>query len=144
MNVAGRNNRYNSIQNDGAVNNDLFGLAASGTPGGQANTQPIAIDALEQLQLVVSPYDVRQGGFTGGGVNAVTRSGTNDLHGSLFYAPRNENLVGEGPFGTKVTNFDQKQYGGRVGGPIMRDRLFFFASGEINRRKDPTGVSIDN
>jgi len=143
MNVAGRNNRYNSILIDGAVNNDLFGLAASGTPGGQASTQPIALDALEQLQMVVSPYDVRQGGFTGGGVNVVTRSGTNDFHGSIFYAPRTEALVGDGPFGTGVSNFDQKQYGGRIGGPIVRDRLFFFGSGEINRRKEPTGVSAD-
>lgn len=143
MNVAGRNNRYNSILIDGAVNNDLFGLAASGTPGGQASTQPIALDALEQLQLVVSPYDVRQGGFTGGGVNVVTRSGTNDFHGSLFYAPRTEQLVGDGPTGVPVSNFDQKQYGGRIGGPIMRDRLFFFGSGEINRRKEPTGIAAD-
>jgi outer membrane receptor for ferrienterochelin and colicin len=146
MNVAGRNNRYNSILIDGAVNNDLFGLAASGTPGGQANTQPISLDALEQLQLVVSPYDVRQGGFTGGGVNVVTRSGTNDFHGSVFYAPRTEQLVGDldvNGVSTSVANFEQKQYGGRFGGPIMRDRLFFFGSGEINRRQEPTGIAAD-
>ncbi|HVS04160.1 MAG TPA: TonB-dependent receptor, partial [Thermoanaerobaculia bacterium] len=84
LTVAGRNNRYNTIQIDGAVNNDLFGLADTGTPGGQTDSQPISLDAIEQLQLVVSPYDVRQGGFTGGGINAVTRSGSNEFHGSLF------------------------------------------------------------
>lgn len=141
MNVAGRNNRYNSIQIDGAVNNDLFGLAASGTPGGQSDAQPISLDAIEQLQLVVSPYDVRQGGFTGGGINAVTRSGTNDIRFSVFGTQRSEQFVGDGPLDRPISTFEQDQYGGRVGGPLMRDRLFFFASAEMNRRSAPTGVS---
>ncbi len=144
MNVAGKNARYNNIQIDGAVNNDLFGLASSGTPGGQANTQPVSLDALEQLQLVVSPYDVRQSGFTGGGVNAVTRSGTNDLKGSVFGTKRDQQFVGDGPFDRPISNFDHTQYGGRVGGPVLHDRLFFFVSGEVNRREQPTGVSADN
>ena len=154
LTVAGRNNRYNSIQIDGAVNNDLFGLAASGTPGGQSDAQPISLDAIEQLQLNVSPYDVRQSGFTGGSINAVTRSGTNEIHGSVFGSKRSEQFIGEGPFvdetlgpnnpGTparKPTEFTQDQYGGRLGGPILRDRLFFFVSGEKNDRSAPTGVS---
>jgi Carboxypeptidase regulatory-like domain/TonB-dependent Receptor Plug Domain len=139
MTVAGRNNRYNTIQIDGAVNNDLFGLADTGTPGGQANTQPISLDAIQQIQLVVSPYDVRQGGFTGGGVNAVTRSGTNKIEGSAYGSNRNQNWIGVGPFNTKVASFKQTQYGARVGGPIMKDRLFFFVNGEENRRKEPKG-----
>jgi outer membrane receptor for ferrienterochelin and colicin len=139
MTVAGRNNRYNTIQIDGAVNNDLFGLADTGTPGGQANTQPISLDAIQQIQLVVSPYDVRQGGFTGGGVNAVTRSGTNRIEGSAYGSNRNQNWIGVGPFNTKVASFKQTQYGARVGGPIMKDRLFFFVNGEENRRKEPKG-----
>ncbi len=141
--VAGKNNRYNSIQIDGAVNNDLFGLADTGTPGGQTDTNPVSLDAVEQLQMVVSPYDVRQGGFTGGGINVVTRSGSNQFEGSLFYSDRSESLVGDGPFDNPVANFTQEQYGGRIGGPIMRDKLFFFASGEINRREAPTGISAD-
>ena len=141
VNVAGRNNRYNSIQIDGAVNNDLFGLADTGTPGGQTDAQPISLDAIETLQLVVSPYDVRYGGFTGGGINAVTRSGTNDWRGSIFGSIRNEDLVGEGPQRSPLAQFTQDQYGGRFGGPILRDRLFFFLSGEINRKDAPTGVS---
>src|SRR5204863_9247251 len=84
VSVAGRNNRYNNMQIDGAVNNDVFGLAATGTPGGQTGTQPVSLDAIQEVQLVVSSYDVRQGGFTGGGVNAITKSGSNALHGSAY------------------------------------------------------------
>ncbi|HEX8169737.1 MAG TPA: carboxypeptidase regulatory-like domain-containing protein [Thermoanaerobaculia bacterium] len=141
VNVAGRNNRYNSIQIDGAVNNDLFGLADTGTPGGQTDAQPISLDAIEQLQLVLSPYDVRQGGFTGGGINAVTRSGTNDWKGSVFGSKRSQDLVGEGPLDVEYKEFKHDQYGGRLGGPILHDRLFFFATGEFNRRNAPTGAS---
>jgi Carboxypeptidase regulatory-like domain/TonB-dependent Receptor Plug Domain len=160
LNVAGRNNRYNNIQIDGAVNNDLFGLAATGTPGGQANTQPISIDAIDQIQLVVSPYDVRQGGFTGGGVNAVTRSGTNKISGSVFGTKRNESSVGKNvpvfvPANFSgdgkqtaitekaITNFEYTQYGGRLGGAIIQDKLFFFVSGERNRKEQPDGTSAD-
>jgi hypothetical protein len=143
MTVAGRNNRYNTIQIDGAVNNDLFGLADTGTPGGQTNTQPISLDAIQQIQLVVSPYDVRQGGFTGGGVNAVTRSGSNKFEGSVFGSKRDQSLVGEGPFNAKVAAFDQTLYGARLGGPIVHDRLFFFVNGERNRRNAPFGVAAD-
>ncbi len=137
LSVAGTNNRYNDIKIDGAVNNDVFGLASSGTPGGQTGTQPISLDAIQQLQLVVSPYDVRQSGFTGGGINAVTRSGTNNLDGSVFGTRRDPSFVGKGPSNQKVSDFSQNQWGGRVGGPIMRDKLFFFVSGESNRRNDP-------
>jgi outer membrane receptor for ferrienterochelin and colicin len=136
LTIAGKNNRYNSITIDGAVNNDLFGLADTGTPGGQADALPISLDALEQIQIAVSPYDVRQGGFTGGGINVVTRSGTNAFEGSAFYSKRDPSLVGEGPFSTAVRDFESEQYGGRFGGPIMRDRLFFFLNGERNSRSE--------
>ena len=81
--VAGTQRRYNNIQIDGANNNDLFALAGnSGNPGGGTGTQPISFDAIQEIQLVVAPYDVRQGGFSGGGINAITRSGTNAYHGT--------------------------------------------------------------
>lgn len=143
MTVAGRNNRYNSIQIDGAVNNDLFGLADTGTPGGQTDSQPISLDAIEQLQLVVSPYDVRQGGFTGGGLNAVTRSGSNEFHGSIYGSTRDESSVGDGPFDTPVADFSEDQYGFRLGGPISQDRVFFFVNAEINSKDQPSGVSAN-
>ncbi len=156
INVAGRNNRYNTIQIDGAVNNDLFGLADTGTPGGQTDAQPISLDAISQLQLVVSPYDVRQGGFTGGGINAVTRSGSNDLTGSVYGSKRDESFIGDyirtrpSPSAREletrklpVSNFNEEQYGLRLGGRIVPDKLFFFVSGELNSKDQPDGASAD-
>jgi hypothetical protein len=143
LSVAGRNTRYNNIQIDGAINNDLFGLADSGTPGGQTESQPISIDAVQELQLVVAPYDVRQGGFSGGGVNAVTRSGTNAFHGTAYYFMRSEGLVGNGPNDRPIATFSDKQYGASLGGPIAKDRVFFFANAELGRKDRPAGWSID-
>ena len=138
--LGGLNNRYNNISIDGAVNNDLFGLAGSGTPGGQANTQPISLDAIAELQVVIAPYDVRQGGFTGGGINAVTRSGTNKVEGSAYGFYRDQNFLRRGSATgdfTRADKFSYYQTGFRVGGPIIKDKLFFFLNGEVERRKQP-------
>lgn len=143
LSVAGRNNRYNNIQLDGAVNNDLFGLSASGVPGGQADAQPVSLDAIQEIQLLVSPYDVRQGGFSGGGVNAITKSGTNRLFGTGYFFGRSEALVGDGPNDRPVSEFVDRQFGASVGGPIKRDRAFFFTNLDYGRRKTPTGWSAD-
>ena len=143
LTVAGRNNRYNNVQIDGAVNNDLFGLAAQGTPGGQAETQPISLDAIQELQLLVSPYDVRQGGFSGGGINAITKSGTNAFTGSVYAYQRDQDLVGDGPNDRDFGTFEENQYGASIGGPIMRDKMFFFVNGEMSRTDRPSGFSID-
>lgn len=142
LSVAGRNTRYNNIQIDGAVNNDLFGLADAGTPGGQADTEPIGFDAIQEMQLVVSPYDVRQGGFSGGGVNIITKSGSNDLHGSAFYFTRDQDWVGDGIDDVPIATFSDKQFGGSLGGPIMRNRAFFFGNVDLRRRETPSGYSI--
>lgn len=142
ISVAGRNNRYNNIQIDGAVNNDVFGLSTSGTPGGGAETQPISLDAIQELQLVTSDYDVRKGSFTGGAINAITKSGTNEWHGSVFYYTRDDSFVGE-LNDREIATFEADQYGLSLGGPIMKDRAFFFANGELNRREAPTGFSAD-
>ncbi|MBP6703351.1 MAG: TonB-dependent receptor [Vicinamibacteria bacterium] len=155
LSVAGRNSKYNNVQIDGAVNNDLFGLSDSGTPGGQTETQPISLDAVQELQLVVSPYDVRQGGFAGGGLNAVTKSGTNTFRGTAFYYFRNRDLAGPGPCpanpnvtcasddARKLSEFSDKQFGGNIGGPIIKNKAFFFVNVDIGRRKQPTGFSAD-
>ena len=142
VSVAGRNNRYNNIQIDGAVNNDLFGLAATGTPGGQAETQPVSLDAIQELQLLVSPYDVRQGGFSGGGINAVTRSGSNKFKGTAYYYTRDQDYVGDGPNNRPFGPFDEDQYGISLGGPILRDKLFFFVNGDSVNKNTPVGFSI--
>lgn len=141
MSAAGRSNRYNSIQIDGAVNNDLFGLSGSGTPGLSA---PISLDAVQEFEIVVAPYDVRYGGFTGAGLNAITRSGTNTFSGSAYYFGRNENFVGQGPDSTKYGAFSDAQFGFRLGGPIVKDKLFFFVSAEMGRRSTPTTWVIDD
>ena len=143
MSIAGKSNRYNNIQIDGAVNNDLFGLADTGTPGGQADAPPISLDAIQELQVLVSPYDVRHSGFTGGGVNAITRSGSNAIEGSVFYSKRDASFVGDGPFDDPISEFDSEQFGGRLGGRIIRDRLFFFINGELNSRAEPTDASAE-
>ncbi|WP_126971492.1 TonB-dependent receptor [Gynurincola endophyticus] len=139
----GANNRFNNITIDGAVNNDVFGLAGSGTPGGQAGTQPISLDAISELQVVLAPYDVSYGNFTGAGVNAVTRSGTNNFEGSVYYFVRNENTIGRDPV-TKAASdeFSIKQYGFRLGGPIIKNKLFFFVNGELGRETTPSLYNI--
>jgi hypothetical protein len=152
VSVAGTSFRYNSLQIDGAVNNDLFGLASSaGAPGGTAETQPISLDAIQEIQLVVSPYDVRQGGFAGGGVNAITKSGSNNFHGSAFYFGRNQDWVGKLneayvlPGGSRaVSTFNEKQGGGTIGGPIARNKAFFFFTADYGRKNRPTGYSVSS
>ncbi|MDX1501463.1 MAG: TonB-dependent receptor [Thermoanaerobaculia bacterium] len=144
ISIAGRSARYNNIQIDGAVNNDLFGLADQGTPGGQTNTTPISLDAIQEVELVLADYDVRQGGFSSGSVNAITRSGTNSFKGSAYYFTRDDGFVGDGPrelgdFGT----FEEDNYGFRVGGPIQRDKAFFFFNFDVTDTTQPTGRSID-
>jgi hypothetical protein len=140
LSVAGNSYRYNSLQIDGAVNNDLFGLAGSaGTPGGAAETQPISLDAIAELQLVIAPYDVRQGGFSGGGINAITKSGTNTMHGTAFFFGRNQDWVGKGVTDTKLSTFKDKQGGGSLGGPIVQKKAFYFGTLEYARKTRPTG-----
>jgi hypothetical protein len=142
--VLGRSGRYNNIQIDGAVNNDLFGLADGGTPGGQADVSPISLDAIAEIQVGITPFDVRQGGFSGGAINAVTRSGTNAYHGSVFFFSRDDSLVGDGPdFLGEVGTFEEDQYGFRIGGPIKTDKIFFFANAELTEKSQPTGISLD-
>lgn len=92
---AGSNNRYNSFQIDGTVSNDVFGLSASGTNGGQTGANPISMDAIQEIQVVVAPFDVRQSGFTGGGINAITKQGTNTTHGSAYTYFNNHNMYGK-------------------------------------------------
>ncbi len=134
----GANNRFNNITIDGAVNNDVFGLAASGTPGGQASTQPISLDAIQEIQVVLAPYDVSLGNFTGAGINAITRSGTNTFEGSAYFFGRSESTTGKNVLtGAKSANFTDNQYGFRIGGPLVQNKLFFFMNAEIGRRAAP-------
>jgi hypothetical protein len=133
----GRSSQYNNITVDGANFNNSFGL--SGTLGGQTNSQPISLDAIEQIQVNVSPYDVRQGGFSGAGVNTVTRSGTNQIKGSVYTYLKGPGTIGYNVDNTKVvkTDFKYNLRGISVGGPIIKDKIFFFISAEQVRQTQP-------
>jgi hypothetical protein len=132
----GQNNRFNGIQIDGSVANDLFGLGSTGQPGGQAGAKQISLEAVKEYQVLLSPFDVRQGNFTGALVNAVTKSGSNDLHGSATYANRSEKLERDVDF-LRAAPFTVKQEGFWVGGPIVKDKLLFSVAPEWQQQSAP-------
>ncbi len=144
ISLGGQNNRYNAIYIDGAVNNDVFGLAGSGTNGGQTGVNPFSVDAIESFQVQLAPYDVRIAGFAGGAISAITRSGTNEWEGSAYYFFRNEKLagktppsrVGSGDVRERLAEFSAQTYGVRFGGPLVKDKLFLFLNYE--RQDDET------
>ncbi len=144
----GVDNRLNNITVDGSLFNNSFGLA--GEPGGRTNTAPISLDAIEEVQINIAPYDVRQSGFVGAGVNAVTRSGTNDFSGSVFWTWQNENLTGTQADTTRFSlrretrPFDNRQIGFRLGGPIIKNKLFFFVNGEFEKNETPFLLQANN
>ncbi len=152
ISLAGQNNRYNAIYIDGAVNNDVFGLAGSGTNGGQTGVNPLSVDAIETFQINIAPFDVRQSGFSGGSVNAVTRSGSNEFEGSAYYFTRNESLAGktptalinEGDEREKLAEFSANTYGVRLGGPLIKDKLFFFVNYERAETEIPQPFLFSN
>jgi len=142
----GRNWLYNNISLDGSYFNNSFGLDDP-APGGQANAEPVPFDAVEQVQVSIAPFDVREGGFTGAGINTVTKSGTNDFKASLYSFVRNESFLGNSVRGNDViANPDLKfnQSGFTVSGPLIRDKLFLFINGELERRDDPGANVVAN
>ena len=134
----GRSALYNNFTIDGATSNNVFGLSAN--PGGQSNAQPIGIDAIQDITVSIAPYDVRQGAFTGAGVNAVTRSGTNKTQASIYTFMRNQDLVGKNVAGeeNRIQNFKYNNTGFRLGGAVIPNKLFFFINGEVESRTDPS------
>lgn len=143
---AGRNGQYNNYSLDGAVFNNPFGLDAP-TPGGQTNSQPVSLDAIDQIQVNIAPYDVTQAGFTGAGINTVTKSGTNTFSGTVYGFYRNEGLTGKKVEGNKVVvpKLDQYQTGLTLGGAIQKDKLFYFLNFETEQRNDaPTSFVAQN
>ncbi|MFT6872959.1 MAG: hypothetical protein ACJAVN_001971, partial [Roseivirga sp.] len=133
----GRNDQFNNFSLDGSIFNNPFGLDAA-TPGGQSNAQPVSLDAIDQIQVSIAPYDVTQSGFTGAAVNAVTKSGTNEFKGTAFSFYRNQSMTGSKVRGEEifVPDLNQFQAGFSLGGPIIKDKLFFFANFELERRED--------
>lgn len=151
ISFAGANNRYNSFRIDGAMNNDVFGLTSNGTNGGQASVEPVSLETIEQVQINIAPFDVRQSGFTGGGINAITRSGTNAFHGSAYFFGNNQELTGKTP-GTlkdgqkreRLVKQHDNQFGITVGGPVIKDKLFFYANYERTDKSYPTTYNLND
>jgi hypothetical protein len=136
---AGADARLNNVTVDGSYFNNSFGLGGSAEPGGRTGVAPISLDAIEQIQVNVAPYDVRQGNFVGAGVNTVTRSGGNEFRGSLRTLYRTESFVGDDAGGSPVNpgTFNFRDIGGWVSGPIIQDRLFFFVNYENASLNEP-------
>ena len=131
----GVNNRFNSIQIDGANESDLFGLGSTGQPGGQARGKSISLEAVKEYQVLLTPFDVRQGNFSGALINAVTKSGTNRLQGTAFYYTRDNDLARDVPY---LPEYSRRQYGFSLGGPIVKDRIHFFVSPEWQEEEAPS------
>ncbi|MDP3717855.1 MAG: carboxypeptidase regulatory-like domain-containing protein [Acidobacteriota bacterium] len=137
MSFAGQDNRMNNITVDGSYFNNSFGLG--GQPGDRTGVAPISMDAIEQVQINVAPFDVRSGNFVGAGINSVTRSGTNQFRGSGFYQFRDDGLVGKEAKDLPVNpgTFSFKNYGGWAAGPIVENKLFFFGNAEKEETEGP-------
>ncbi|MFZ4058286.1 MAG: TonB-dependent receptor [Ferruginibacter sp.] len=139
----GRDGRYNNITIDGANFNNNFGLSNTPLPGGAL--QPISLDAIDEISVSISPYDSKLGNFTGANIAAVTRKGTNEFHGSVYAFKRDQGLLGRYTNGTKVPSVQRSSselYGGRIGGPIIKNKLFFFVNGEYEKRDAP-GITFE-
>ena len=138
---AGTNFRYNNVTIDGTINNDAIGFSpslggqsgSSGMPGSSTRTSPISIDAIKDIQVYIAPFDVKLGNFVGGSINAITRSGTNEIKGSIYMFGRNATLTG---FNT-TNEYNDYQIGGRIGLPIVKDKFFLFTNLEFTNRTEP-------
>jgi hypothetical protein len=138
--AAGQNNRSNNMQLDGATISDTFGLATAGggTGAPTESAEPFSLDAIDQFRVNIAPFDVRESNFAGASINAITRSGENTFHGSIYGVGRNEDLVGEGSrIRMPVAAFHDYTYGARLAGPVFKDVLFFFVSYEQKRALIP-------
>lgn len=135
---AGRDGRYNTITVDGAALNNSFGLSSNNLPGGDA--QPISLDAIEEISVNVSPYDVKYSNFTGASINAITKSGTNEYKGTFYTYQKPKGFIGKSIDGVDIKNanvYRSSLYGISLGGPIVKDKLFLFVNGELENKKTP-------
>jgi Carboxypeptidase regulatory-like domain len=150
---AGQNNRYNNIQIDGGANNDLFGLAGNGLPGGQAGATAISLEAIKEFNIQLAPFDVRLGNFAGGIVNAVTKSGTNEFHGSVYGYLQSKSFANPNKYQSINGTYDNYtdagfqdyttlQYGATLGGPIVKDKAHFFLSLDMQTKQQSYGNTI--
>jgi len=144
----GTNFRYNNVTIDGSINNDAIGFSpslggqtgTSGMPGSSTRSNSISLDAIQDVQVYIAPYDVKLGNFLGGSINAVTRSGSNNVEGSMYFYGRNAAITGKNRVGDNSkmpSSFGDFIYGGRVGLPVIKDKLFLFTNMEYTKRTDP-------
>ncbi len=140
-NFGGRDARYNNITVDGANLNNNFALSSDPLPGGGNN--PVSLDAIEEVSVSLAPYDVRQGNFTGGNITAITKSGTNTFHGTAYTYWQNQGLEGWKVAGATAAHpdFKSKIYGASIGGPILKNKLFFFVNGEYEKKPPASGIT---
>jgi carboxypeptidase family protein/TonB-dependent receptor-like protein len=131
--ISGQLPSLNAIQIDGGIANDIYGV--SRTPGAAAGANSISLEVLDQIQVLVAPLDVRQGAFSGGLINGITRSGTNQWRGSVFTSFQNQALVGSDTSGAAAAGLEFVQYGGTIGGPIVRDKLLLFVAADLQQRR---------
>jgi outer membrane receptor protein involved in Fe transport len=140
LSIAGQPDRLNALQIDGATNNDLLGgslLGGVGTPGQNLGARTLSVEAIKELQIISAPFDVRFGNFAAGLVNAITKSGTNRFEGSISGYFSDRGLVGKDPAGGRGADFENKELGATVGGPIIRDRAAYFLDVGIQRQVFP-------
>ncbi len=144
MTFGGQDNRLNNITVDGSYFNNSFGLA--GTPGERTGVAPISLDSIEEIQVSVAPFDVRQGNFVGAAVNTVTRSGTNQFRGSFYHRFRDEGMVGTDAHGLTVNpgTFNFRNTGGYGSGPVVKNKLFFFSNFEDESFTQPGTTFVAN
>ena len=143
ISIAGTNSRYNSFQIDGTASNDMYGLTSTGTNGGLAGANPIPLDAISDIQVVTAPFDVRQGGFSGGGINAITKSGTNTFSGTAYAYYNDHNFYGRSPLnGERLAEQRTQIYGVSLGGAIVKNKLFFFLNGEFDLDSSPSSYFV--
>lgn len=137
----GRDGRYNNITVDGANLNNNFGLSTEPLPG--AGNNPISLDAIEQVSVNLSPFDVKQGNFTGANIAAVTRSGTNTFRGTVYHFWQNDKMIGDKVRDQKAAKpaTQSKIFGGSLGGPIIKNKLFFFVNAEMEEKPPASGIT---
>lgn len=142
-NFAGTSYRYNNVTVDGASFNNSFGLSSS---LGASGTEPISLEALDQIQVMITPFDVRNGGFTGGGINSVTKAGNNEFSGSAYFYKKSPSMQGyrQKDNVVPINDFINNQYGVSISGPIIKNKLFFYVNGEMDRIEFPISYTINN